>query len=227
MLNYVKSLPLVNYVKSSPIAMIFTKKENFPDVLKEQMDSQQNDDPASIKPPEENKIKKFSLVKGLGSDSVGNTVISEETEINGSITSRGNITVNGKVIGDITSEANIKITGLVEGDLKGKSVEIHSGKVKGNIISKSTVIISEKSAVEGDIQCDRLDLNGSVIGNSQVSNSSSLGKEAVIYGNITSQNLSIQEGAIVNGAVKVSKQAEPAAKNNPIPANFAQISSVQ
>ena len=66
--------------------------------------------------------------------------------------------------------------------------------------------MSEKSVVEGDIKCDRLDLNGSVSGDSLVNSSTSLGREAVIYGNITTQNLAIQEGAIINGAVKVNKQ---------------------
>lgn len=143
------------------------------------------------------------------------TVISKEAEINGSITSRGNITVNGKIKGNVVSDANVKITGSVEGDINGKSVDIKSGKVIGNITSKTSLIISDKSAIKGDISCDKLDLNGEVNGNSQVYTTAMLGKEAVIRGDLTSQNLSIQEGAIVNGSVKVNKEKEqPVAKSN-------------
>ena len=165
-----------------------------------------NEELVDLKPSDSGKDKTIIQACSLNSGQVGNTVISEETEVNGSLTSRGNISVCGRIKGNITSEAHVKVTGSVEGDIVGKSVEILNGSVYGNIISKLSVSISEKSIVEGDIKCDKLELNGKVHGNLQAKTSASLGKEAVIIGNLTSLNLSIQEGATINGEVKVIRE---------------------
>lgn len=146
-------------------------------------------------------------------DPVEATVISKDTEINGSITNRTNIKITGIVKGNIISEASVIVCGAVKGDIVGESVTIQSGSVIGNITSKAAVAVSEKSTVEGDIKCDKFNLNGNVKGNVQVRSSATLGCVAVISGNLTSQYLSIQEGAMIDGAVKVTRNAEAPTEN--------------
>lgn len=162
---------------------------------------------STLKAFDDNK-RKSNQIRNLHSGLCGDTMISKETEINGSITSRTNISVDGAVKGNIKSEANVKITGSVEGDIIGKSIEIYEGNIIGNITSKTSVIVSDKSVIKGDVICNKFDMNGNMNGNAQVNTTATLGKDAVIHGNLTSQNLSIQEGAIVNGTIKVSRDKE-------------------
>ncbi|KPU43047.1 polymer-forming cytoskeletal [Oxobacter pfennigii] len=150
-----------------------------------------------------------SLTMTQNTDSHEYTVISVDTEIYGSITSRADIIIMGIVKGNITSDENVIISGTVEGDIIGESIVVQNGSITGNVTSKTTVIVSENSMIDGDIKCDKFSLNGNIKGDIQAYSSAILGNIAVIQGNLTAQYLSIQEGAIVNGAIKVSRDEEP------------------
>lgn len=157
----------------------------------------------------------------------GNTIeiteIPKNTEVKGSLTSRANIKIAGSVKGDVTSDASIMISGTVQGDVTGDYVSIQNGRVSGNVTSRTLVLISEKSEVEGDIICDRLNLNGDVKGNVQAQSAAAIGNIAVIHGNLASQYLSIQEGAIVDGLIRVERENESSEKNltsSPFPQTF-------
>lgn len=154
------------------------------------------------------KTAETNMAKILHPDYFETTVISKDTEINGSIKNQTNIKIMGIVKGNITCDADIIISGTVEGNIIGDSVTIHKGNIIGNIISKTSVNISEESMIEGDIICDKFCLNGNVTGNIQVQSTTMLGSFAVIKGNLKSQYLSIQEGAIVDGVVKVEGNKE-------------------
>ena len=52
-----------------------------------------------------------------------------------------------------------------------------NGKIYGNIKSQKSVVISSESSIKGDIECDMLDLNGKVNGNSIVYTTATLGKK--------------------------------------------------
>lgn len=149
----------------------------------------------------------------LHADCAEFTVIDKGTEINGCLTSRTNIKIMGTVKGNIMGDAHVIIFGTVEGDVTGEAVTMQSGSITGNITSKTTVAVSEKSTIDGDIKCNKFSLNGYVRGDVQAQSSATLGSIAVIHGNLTSQYLSIQEGAVVDGAIKVSRDRESAMEN--------------
>jgi cytoskeletal protein CcmA (bactofilin family) len=151
-----------------------------------------------------------STLKNLHPASAEITVISKDTEINGSIACRTNVRVLGSVKGDIYSDGNITISGAVEGDVTGESVTVQCGSIHGNILCKTTVSVSENSNIHGDIKCDKAHLNGDVNGNVLAQSSALLGSIAVIQGNLTTQYLSIQEGAIVDGSIKVQRDGDTA-----------------
>jgi cytoskeletal protein CcmA (bactofilin family) len=132
------------------------------------------------------------------------TIISKQTIINGSIQSDANVKIQGAVNGDVISKSSVMVTGSVEGDIAGKSVDIQSGKIVGNITSESNVLVTENSAIRGDIICDKLNLNGTVRGNVKVYSNATFGSSTVLIGNLNSQYLSIEEGAFIDGTVKVT-----------------------
>jgi len=110
-------------------------------------------------------------------------------------TARGEVTLIGKSVvikGELSCSEDLYIDGQVEGtiDPKGHRLTIGpNGRVKANV-NACAVIVQGK--LEGNIQAsDRVDLKQS----------------AVVMGDITTQRISIDEGAYFKGSVNVQKEA--------------------
>lgn len=78
------------------------------------------------------------------------TVITENTEIEGSITSSNNILIQGKIKGNVTNENELCIMGTVEGDIMSDNIKI-DGTVTGNITSANSLHIMKNAVITGDI----------------------------------------------------------------------------
>lgn len=84
-------------------------------------------------------------------------LIGAGTIVEGSIRTKGNIRVDGKVRGEVHSTENLAVgsTGEIEGGIAGKNVTI-GGRVKGNVSSVEKLVLESKSVVQGDIRAQRL-----------------------------------------------------------------------
>ncbi len=91
-----------------------------------------------------------------GSSASMETVIGSETVIQGTISSKGSIRVDGKVEGGITEADSVVIgeSGDVQGDVTAKNVVI-GGKVIGNI-NASAIEILTAASIHGDIKTGAL-----------------------------------------------------------------------
>ena len=80
------------------------------------------------------------------------TVIGSETVIQGTVSSKGSLRVDGKIEGGITDADSVVIggTGDVQGDVSARAVVI-GGKVIGNITASNIEILPEAS-IHGDIK---------------------------------------------------------------------------
>jgi len=110
-------------------------------------------------------------------------------------TTRGEMTGIGKSVvikGELSCSEDLYMDGQVEGtiELKGNRLTIGpNGSVKANI-STCTVVVQGK--LEGTIHAsDRVDLKQS----------------AIVVGDITTQRISIDEGAYLKGSVNIQKEA--------------------
>ena len=94
---------------------------------------------------------KNSQGKDTGSAAM-ETVIGAETVLQGTISSKGSLRIDGKVEGGITDANSVVIgeSGEVNGDINARSVVV-GGKVVGNIASTSIEILSD-SQITGDIK---------------------------------------------------------------------------
>jgi cytoskeletal protein CcmA (bactofilin family) len=94
--------------------------------------------------------------------------------------------------GEVSGSEDLYIDGEVEGsiDLRSHSVTVGpNGKVRASVIAKSIVV---QGKVDGSISAaDRLDLR----------------KSAVVTGDVTTQRISIEEGAFLKGTVDIQKEA--------------------
>jgi cytoskeletal protein CcmA (bactofilin family) len=103
------------------------------------------------------------------------TVISGSVKIEGKVTSKGNIRVDGDIEGDITSQGgNVTVgeTGQINGQIHAEVITI-GGKVSGTVRAKEKLVIDSKGNLQGDIYTKTLviEAGAKFDGKSQMSNS--------------------------------------------------------
>ncbi|HHG83917.1 MAG TPA: polymer-forming cytoskeletal protein [Bacteroidetes bacterium] len=92
----------------------------------------------------------------MAHDNVLNT-IARGTILEGKITTKGDIRVEGRVIGTITCDAKLVIGehGSVEGYVDARNAYI-AGSVKGEVVVRELLQLQEKGRIEGDILTQKL-----------------------------------------------------------------------
>lgn len=92
----------------------------------------------------------------IESDKV-DTVIGSSVTINGPISSKKDVRVDGKVLGGITTKGCVFLgpQSFVEGNIKGKHVTV-CGKVNGDVSAKGRIIIASKAHVSGNLSMSQL-----------------------------------------------------------------------
>lgn len=103
-----------------------------------------------------------------------------------------------KITGDIKVLGNIRIEGTVE----------------GTVYSKGRVVVGEVSVVKGDISSVEAEISGKVQGEVTCSEILFLKKTAVIFGDITTQKLVVENGAIFNGKCHMNTNALVVSKSD-------------
>lgn len=102
--------------------------------------------------------------------------------------------------GDLTGDEDLEIEGSIEGriDLPKNQLTIGShGRVKAEVQAKAVVVV------------------GRVNGNVTASERLEIQTSGVVEGDIRAPRLLIQEGAVVNGAVEMTREAQGASGTTP------------
>jgi len=95
-----------------------------------------------------------------------------------------NIVANGtSLVGDIISEGDFRIEGSITGKIK----------------AKGRIVVGESGAVEGEIICNNADICGTVKGKLEVANLSVFKATAKFTGDIITNKISIEPGAVFTG----------------------------
>ena len=91
-------------------------------------------------------------IYGDGVKSDETTIISSGVKIEGTVTTNGNIRVDGEIKGDIISDNNISIgdSGIVNGKINAAVVTI-GGVVTGSIAAKEKLTLTSRGKINGDV----------------------------------------------------------------------------
>ena len=109
-----------------------------------------------------------------------------------------------QVAEDISNSSNIIGKGTVlEGNIETYGNIRVEGKVRGNIKTKSKVALGQSSHVEGNVLSQNAEIAGEVKGKVEVSDLLILKPTAVIYGDIITNKLIVEQGASFNGGCKM------------------------
>lgn len=131
------------------------------------------------------------------------TYINAATTINGSITTKTDIVIEGRVTGDIITENNVNISGKIDGNVEGNFVAVNGGYVIGNITAKSKVSTDSAAVVVGDIAAESFTSNGKIKGNLKIGTAVTLNSNAVVFGNVSAKGISIEDGAVLKGNIQI------------------------
>lgn len=119
------------------------------------------------------------------------------------------------------TQLNIIAAGTsIEGNIVTKTSCRIDGTVRGKLVCAAKVIIGTTGSLDGEIQCDNIEIEGNVKANIVAKDIISLRATAVLNGNIISSKLAIEPGANFNGNCRIQEGAasmpapQPEAKND-------------
>jgi cytoskeletal protein CcmA (bactofilin family) len=92
-----------------------------------------------------------------------------------------------------------------EGKLSFKDTVRIDGRFRGEISSENTLIVGESGEIEAKIKSRTVAVSGSVLGDVVATTKVVVHKTGRIEGNIDTESLVIEEGAVINGVIRMGK----------------------
>lgn len=102
-----------------------------------------------------------------------------------------------KIVGDINSQGDIRI----------------DGNLTGNLITNGRFVLGPNGLIEGNINCANAEMEGEVKGTINVSEMLALKSTAKINGDIITNRLSIEPGAVFNGSCNMGAKVKNMVQN--------------
>lgn len=133
------------------------------------------------------------------------SVIRADATVFGDLTTSASLQINGKVIGNITCGDHLQLYGDVDGSIKCASLEIRGCQIIGPISCENDVFIDENARIQGDCWNSNIALQGIIHGNIYAKEKIRLHASAEVYGNVTGRNIVIDDGAAIQGNIKIKR----------------------
>lgn len=150
------------------------------------------------KEEEQPKVESYEPVSEMG-------VISPLATINGTVSSKGHIRIEGCVIGDVFAYGDIKVAGKVAGDIEGGNIELGGCIVEGDVRARGDVNIGKDSTLSGNMNGQLITIEGKIKGNVQAAKGAHMSGTSTVRGSVSAPTLSMSAGAELRGKVNVSK----------------------
>jgi Integral membrane protein CcmA involved in cell shape determination len=150
------------------------------------------------KPEEKPVIENYQPVSEVG-------IISPMTTINGTVSSKGHIRVEGNVIGDVFAYGDVKVTGKIAGDVEGGNIELGGCIVDGDVKARGDVTVGRDSTLSGNMSGQLITIDGKIKGNIEALKGAHMSSTSLVKGSIIAPTLSMSAGAELQGKVSVAK----------------------
>ena len=110
---------------------------------------------------------------------------------------------------DISINTLIGLGSFISGNLKINGFIRIDGDVDGHIETQSNVIVGDSARIKGNISAKSIVIGGIVLGNITAPKGIKLLSNSVVIGDLTTQNLQIEDNVIFNGhCISLSNEEE-------------------
>ena len=92
----------------------------------------------------------------------------------------------------------------ITGDIVSDGVIRLDGKLKGNLTTAGKLVVGPSGIITGDIKCKNADIEGTIEGKVTVGELLALKSTAKVKGDILTQRLAVEPGAVFNGTCSMS-----------------------
>ena len=135
----------------------------------------------------------------LGIKTDETAIIAKGMVIRGDVHSNGNLDVFGELLGDVSCLGKLNLTGRINGNIKAGEVFADGAEIQGLVNSEGTLKVGQSSVIIGDCYGSRAVIAGAIKGNIDVHGPVVLDSSAIIMGDIKSQSVQINNGAVIEG----------------------------
>ncbi len=104
---------------------------------------------------------------------------------------------------------------LIKGDITANGDIRVDGELIGNIYAKGRLVIGPKGKVDGEIDCNNIEVSGYIKGKVTVAELLTMKDTAMINGDVVSGKLAVEPGAIFSGTCSMGDSKEKNEKTNP------------
>ncbi|MBP9186692.1 MAG: polymer-forming cytoskeletal protein [Bacteroidia bacterium] len=111
----------------------------------------------------------------------------------------------------------------INGDVNSDGDMRVDGNIKGLLSSKARLVLGPTALIEGDVKAANIEISGEVQGNIYATEVLTIKATAKISGDIISNKLIIEAGAVFNGNSKMNKPKEASLNNSNNGAKTQQI----
>lgn len=125
--------------------------------------------------------------------------ITEGMIVKGDIATTGSLDLVGKITGNIKCLGKLNITGEIAGDSDAAEIYAESARITGEVRSKGSVKVGQSTVIVGNIFGSSAVIAGAVKGDIDVHGPVVLDTTAIVMGNIKSQSVQINNGAVIEG----------------------------
>ena len=139
-------------------------------------------------------------------EAVGVTYLAAGTVLEGKLSAKGDVEIDGVVNGDVTAKGKVVIRSEVTGNVTAASMQLVGGKVTGDVRATESVVLSSNTIVTGNIYAGDLLCSGSIKGDVDVQGNMALDTNAVVEGDISTTTMTMAQGAVISGAVTMKSK---------------------
>jgi cytoskeletal protein CcmA (bactofilin family) len=97
---------------------------------------------------------------------------------------------------------------LIKGDISANGDIRIDGELNGNINAKGRLVIGPKGKVEGEINCNNIEVSGYLKGKINVSELLTMKSSSRIYGDVVAGKLSVEPGSLFTGSCSMGDSKE-------------------
>jgi len=152
-------------------------------------------------------LEGINFAPGSESVSMNVSIIGKSMVVDGDIKSTDPVSVKGTVNGNITTSSDVGVNGLVNGDIEADNVDFKNAAIKGNTKAQKDVSLSNHTVVIGDLDANRMIIDGKVKGNINAVNSLFFKANALMVGSIVAGGINMEDGSRVDASITLTNKA--------------------